>query len=85
MKSYSVMSDSFVTLFTVARQAPLSMGFPRQEQWSGLPFPSQGDLPNSGIEPWSSALQADLLSSEQPGKSEPLDLRELIFLSKRDA
>ena len=40
----------FVTLWTVARQAPLSMGFPRQEYWSGLPFPSPGDLPNPGIE-----------------------------------
>ena len=40
----------FVTLWTVARQAPLSMGFPRQEYWSGLPFPPPGDLPNPGIE-----------------------------------
>ena len=42
-------------------QAPLSMGFSRQEYWSGLPFPSPGDLPNSGIEPGSPALQADSL------------------------
>ena len=41
------MSDSFVTPWTVAHQAPLSMGFPRQEYWSGLPFPSPGDLPDS--------------------------------------
>ena len=41
----------FVTLWTVAHQAPLSMGFPRQECWSGLPFPSPGDLPDSGMEP----------------------------------
>ena len=41
----------FTTLWTVACQAPLSMGFPRQEYWSGLPFPSSGDLPNPGIEP----------------------------------
>ena len=47
------------TSWTVARQAPLSMGFPRQEYWSGLPFPSPGDLPNSGIEPRSPALQVD--------------------------
>ena len=54
----------FVTPWTVARQAPQSMGFSRQEYWSGLPFPSPGDLPNSGIEPRSSALQADALLSE---------------------
>ena len=50
-------------------QAPLSMGFSRQEYWSGLPFPSPGYLPNPGIEPWSPALQADSLPSEAPGKS----------------
>ena len=44
------------------------MRFSRQEYWSGLPFPSPGDLPNPGIEPWSPALQADLLPSEPPGK-----------------
>ena len=49
----------FATPRTVARQAPLSMGFSRQEYWSGLPFPSPGDLPNPGIEPGSPALQAD--------------------------
>ena len=59
----------FVTAWTVARQAPLSMGFSRQEYWSGLPFPSPGGLPNPGIEPGSAALQADALSSEPPGKS----------------
>ena len=53
---------------TVARQAPLSMRFPRQEYWSGLPFPSPGDLPNPGIKPRSPALQADSLPSEPPGK-----------------
>ena len=49
----------FATLWTIARQAPLSMGFSRQEYWSGLPFPSPGDLPDPGIEPASSALQED--------------------------
>ena len=49
-------------------QAPLSMGFPRQEYWSGLPFPSPGVLPNPGIEPRSLALEADALTSEPPGK-----------------
>ena len=59
----------FVTPWTVAHQAPLSMGFSRQEYWSGLPFPSPGDLPNPGIERGSPALQADALTSEPPGKS----------------
>ena len=53
---------------SVARQTPLSMGFPRQEYWSGLPFPSPGDLPNPGIEPGSPILQADGLPTEPPGK-----------------
>ena len=51
----------FVTPWTVAYQAPPSMGFSRQECWSGLPFPSPGDLPDPGIEPRSPALQADAL------------------------
>ena len=59
-RAHSVMSDS-ETPWTVARQAPLPMGFPRQEYWSGLPFPSPGDLPDSGIEPECLALQADSL------------------------
>ena len=54
----------FATLWTVAYQAPLSMGFARQEYRSGLPFPPPGDLPNPGIEPGSPALQADALTSE---------------------
>ena len=58
----------FETPWTVAYQAPLSMGFSRLEYWSGLPFPSPGDLPDPGIEPWSPALQADALTSEPPGK-----------------
>ena len=58
----------FVTAWTVAYQAPPSMEFSRQEYWSGLSFPSPGDLPNPGIEPGSPALQADTLPSEPPGK-----------------
>ena len=54
----------FVTPWTVARQAPPSMGFSRQEYWSGLPFPSRGDLPDPGIKPRSPAFQADTLTSE---------------------
>ena len=57
----------FATLWTVAHQAPPSMGFSRQEYWSGLPFPSPGDLPNPGIKPRSPTLQADALTSELPG------------------
>ena len=57
----------FMTPWTVACQAPLSIGFSRQEYWSGLPFPSPGDLPNPGIEPVSPALQTDTLPSEPPG------------------
>ena len=53
-----------MTPWTVALQAPLSVGLSRQECWSGLPFPAPGDLPNSGIEPRSPALQADSLLSE---------------------
>ena len=60
----------FATPWTVAHQAPLSMGFSGQEYWSGLPFPSPGDLPNPGIEPGSPALQADALSSEPPGNQD---------------
>ena len=56
------------TPWTVAHQAPLSMGFSRPEYWSGLPFPSPGDLPNWGIEPRPPALQADFLPSELQGK-----------------
>ena len=56
------------TPWTAAYQAPLSMGFSRQEYWSGLPFTSPGDLPDPGNEPGSPTLQADSLPSEPPGK-----------------
>ena len=65
--SLQVMSDSFATPWTTALQAPLSMGFPRQEYWSGLPFPSAGDLPDPGIKPRSSAWQADSLPLNHHG------------------
>ena len=61
------MCDS-ATLWTVSRQVPLSMEFSRQEHWSGLPFPSPGDLTILGIDPRSPALQTDSLSSELSGK-----------------
>ena len=63
----------FVTPWTVALQAPLSRGFSRQEYWSELPFPSPGDLPNPGIKPRSSALQADSVPTE------PLTPRQILF------
>ena len=56
------------TPWTITHQAPLSMGFSRQEYWSQVPFPSLGDLPDPGIEPRFPALQADALTSEPPGK-----------------
>ena len=59
----------FVTPWTIAYQAPPSMGFSRQECWSGLPFPSPGDLPDPGIEPGSPTLQAGTLPPEPPGRS----------------
>ena len=69
---WKVKSLSYVWLFatpwTVAYQAPQSMGFSRQEYWSGLPFPSPGDLPKPRIEPGSPTLQADALPSEPTGK-----------------
>ena len=71
----------FATPWTVAHQAPLSMGFSKQEYWSGLPFPSPGDLPNPGIKPGSPALQADALSSEPPGKSVDFSKHLLLLLS----
>ena len=58
----------FATPWTVAYQAPPSMGFSRQEYWSGLPFPSPGDLPDRGVEPGSPEFQAEALTSEPPGK-----------------
>ena len=59
---------TLVTPCTVARQAPVSVGLSRSEYWSGLQFPSPGDLPNPGIKPRSPALQADSLLSEPPEK-----------------
>ena len=56
----------FESPWIIACQAPLSMGFPRKEYWSGFPFPSPGDLPDPGIKPESPALQADSLPSEPP-------------------
>ena len=69
------------TPWTVVHQAPLSMGFSRQEYCSGFPFPSPGDLPNPGVEPGSPALQVDSLPSEPQGK--PLKLTEIPLSNKK--
>ena len=66
--SRSVVSNSFATQWTVAHQAPLSMGFSRQEYWRGLPFSPPGDLPDPGIKP-TPALQGDSLLTEPSGNN----------------
>ena len=77
------MSDSFLTPWTVAHQAPLSMGFLRQEYWRGLPFPTPGDLPNPEIEPKSPALAGGFFTSEPPGK--PFSIVVVQLLSHVDS
>ena len=81
--SEEVKSLSHVRLFeapwTVAYQAPQSVGFSRQEYWSGLPFPSPEDLPHPGIEPRSPTVEADTLLSEPPGKSMVRDHHWCVF------
>ena len=62
------MPDTFVTALTIACQVPLSMGFPRQEYWSELSFPSPGDLSNPEVEPTSPELVGRLFTTEPPGK-----------------
>ena len=74
----------FATLWAVAHQAPLSLGFSRQECWSGSPFPSPGDLPHPGIELGSPAWQADSLPSAPPGKTVP-DLRLCVCIYRGPA
>ena len=74
MKVKVLVIQSCLTFFSTMdcsppHQAPLSMGFSKQEYWSGLSFPSPGDLPDPGIESRSSALQVDSLPSEPPGKT----------------
>ena len=70
----------FVTSWTVACQALLSMGFSRQEYWSGLSYPPAGDLPNPAIEPRSPALQADSLPSQPPGEPKNTGVGSLSLL-----
>ena len=76
------MSDSFATPWTVAHQAPLSMGFPSQEYWSGLPFPSPEDLPSLGIKPVSPVLAGRFFTAEPPGN--PQVIRGPKTVLKRD-
>ena len=71
----SVVSDS-ATLWTVTCQVPLSMGFPRQEYWNGLPFLPPGDLPNPGIKPEFPALEGGFFTAEPPGKPLPNSLSQ---------
>ena len=68
------MSDTFAMTWTVTLQAPLSMEFPRQEYWSGLPFSSPQDLPNSGTEPASPTLAGRFSTTGPPGKSQDMDI-----------
>ena len=66
--SCKVMANSCDTMDYTACQAPPSMGFPRQEYWSGLPFPSLGNLPDPGMEPVPPALAEEFFTTEPPGK-----------------
>ena len=72
----------FATLWAAASQAPLSMGFSRQESWNRLPFPSPGYLPNPRIKPRSPALQADSLPAEPQGSPRVLDWVAYLFSSR---
>ena len=86
MLSCALVAQSHLTLcnpWTAARQAPLSMGFSRQEYWRGLPCPPPGDLPNPGIEPRSPTLQADSLPTEPPGKHRRLCCMHIKATPKR--
>ena len=79
----AVMSDSFATPWAVACQVPLSMGFPRQEYWRGLPFASPGDLPNPRMSPVSPALAGGFFTVEPPGKPVKLVQRKYNFEMER--
>ena len=74
-----LLVTKFVTVWTVAHQAPLSMGFSRQEYWSGLPFLPSGDLPHPGIEPESPALASRFFTTEPPGKPSRISYQILIL------
>ena len=76
------LSDYFAIPWTVAHQAPLSMGFSGQEYWSGFPFPPPGDLPNPGIKPRSPTLQADSLPGEPQGNPQNTGVGSLSLLQR---
>ena len=76
------MSDSSATPWTVACQSPLSMGFPRQEYWSGLPFSFPGDLPDPVFKPASPALASRFFITERPGKPQKNTYIITLFLEK---
>ena len=83
--SHQVMSDSFATPWNITHQAPLSLGFSRQEYWSGFLFPSPGDLPNPGIEPMSPTLAGRFFTTERPRKlpnsvSTSVNFQHIFFL-----
>ena len=78
-----VVSNCLRSCGLAAHQAPPSMGFSGQEYWSGLPFPSPGDLPNPGIEPRSPMLRADSLPSEPPGKPTQVAYNPTVLLTHR--
>ena len=80
--SCRVVSNSLEIPWTVAHQAPLTMGFPRQEYWSGLPYPSPGNLPNPGIKPISPGLHEDSLLLSHQGNPMPiLEMRKMEVMS----
>ena len=81
--SYSVVSDSLATPLSVAHQAPLSMEFSRQEYWSGLPFPSPGDLPNLGIKLTYPSLAGEFFTPEPPGKTYFMCMCLKYFIGKQ--
>ena len=82
--SHQLCLTLFATPWTVACQASLSMGFPRQEYWSELPFLSPGDLPNPGIKPSSPALAGRVFTTESPGKSHKRHNIHIIGMLKNE-
>jgi len=77
--------ESRATPWTVALQAPLSVGFPRQEYWRGLPFPSSGNLPNPGIKPTSPALAGGFFTADPQGQAKcKIKIWNLLFKNYRE-
>ena len=83
--SCQIVSDSFATLWILACQAPLSMGFPKQAYWSGLLLPPPTDLPNPGVEPASPALAGRFFTTDPPGKLHNGTLLRVLPWSKGSA